>query len=505
MTIKEAEGRTGLARANIRYYEEQGFFSPARGENGYRDYSQEDIDTLLKIKLLRQLGFSLEEIHAVQKGERSLESALAQRAGSLEEESRELNQAARLCRDMRSDGVSFYTLDARRYLDRLAQTETALAGDRDPVRIFPWRRYFARTMDLGLYFTLLVLVLQLTVRFNFVRASEDMGSSFLLNLAALLVMFGAETVMLHLWGTTPGKALLGLKLLRQDGSRLGLDEAAQRTSYVVVYFGIAYGLIQSKVLLLVLGGAAMLIWACWKAYHQEPMFWEENMDQLYLEGSTRERGFWEGRRGWLRLAGYLAAWAACVGLMVGGHLLAAMPPHRGPEITAAQFVENYNRFMEFSYGAENLSYSLTEQGDFRKKPERENVVVIDIMGESPIPKASFQFTEEDGVLTEVKLVQSYESRGPISEKQTYLVVPPYEEIAAAARSFLWKSLGNDGAAELYQQLEEEKGNLFRDLGGGQIDSKMSFSGYDAFGTAALAAQAGQSQSYLVECTLRNFT
>ena len=34
MTIKEVETRTGLARANIRYYEEQGFFSAARGATG---------------------------------------------------------------------------------------------------------------------------------------------------------------------------------------------------------------------------------------------------------------------------------------------------------------------------------------------------------------------------------------------------------------------------------------------------------------------------------------
>ena len=505
MTIKEAESRAGLARANIRYYEEQGFFSPARGENGYRDYSEEDIDVLLKIKLLRQLGFSLEEIHQLQSGERSLEPALERREADLERERQELGQAARLCRDMRSDGVSFYTLDARRYLDRLAQAGEVLARDQDPVRVFPWRRYFARTMDLGLYHALIIFTLQLTTRMNFVRASESGGSRFLLSLAALLVMFGAETVMLHVWGTTPGKALLGLKLLREDGSRLGLAEAAQRTSYVVVYFGIAYGLIQSKVLLLVLGGSAMLIWACRKAYHQEPMFWEENFDQLYLDGSTRERGFWEGRRGWLRAAGYLAAWAACVGLMVGGHLLASMPPHRGSEITVEQFVENYNRYMEFSYGKGNLRYYLTEQGNFRKKPERENVVVIDLLGESPVPKASFQFTQEEGVLTEVKLVQSYESRGPITEKQTYLIGLPYEEIAVAARSFLWKPLGNDGAAELYQQLEEEKGNLFRDLGGAQIDSKMSFSGYEYFGSTALVAREGQSQSYLVECTMRSFT
>ena len=38
MTIKEVEAHTGLARANIRYYESQGLISPVRRENGYREY-----------------------------------------------------------------------------------------------------------------------------------------------------------------------------------------------------------------------------------------------------------------------------------------------------------------------------------------------------------------------------------------------------------------------------------------------------------------------------------
>ena len=42
MTSKEIESRSGVPRANIRYYEDQGFFSAARGENGYRDYSEEN-------------------------------------------------------------------------------------------------------------------------------------------------------------------------------------------------------------------------------------------------------------------------------------------------------------------------------------------------------------------------------------------------------------------------------------------------------------------------------
>ena len=55
MTIKELEERTGMPRANIRYYEEQELIFPQRLPNGYRDYSEEDANTLEKIKLLRQL------------------------------------------------------------------------------------------------------------------------------------------------------------------------------------------------------------------------------------------------------------------------------------------------------------------------------------------------------------------------------------------------------------------------------------------------------------------
>ena len=348
MTIKEAEIRTGLARANIRYYEEQGFFTPARGENGYRDYSEENIETLLKVKLLRQLGFSLEEISAIQRGERPLEPALAEREAGLERESRELDQAARLCRDMRADGVDFYTLDARRYLDRLAREEAVLERDRDPVRVFPWRRFFARDLDLIIYTTLVTVILQLTARMNFVRTG-----SLLPSLLGLFLMTGGEILMLHFWGTTPGKALLGLKILREDGTPLSLGEAAQRTLLVMAFFGGGLLLAHVPVPLCAFISLGMDIWACWQAYHEKPLFWEGS-DQIYLDGSTREAAFWDRRNGWLRIAGYLASWAACVGLIAGGHWLASTPPHRGPTLTAGEFVENYNRYMEFSHGRENL-------------------------------------------------------------------------------------------------------------------------------------------------------
>jgi len=56
MTSKEMEARSGVPRANIRYYESEGLLTPARARNGYRDYSEADLAVLEKIKLLRRLG-----------------------------------------------------------------------------------------------------------------------------------------------------------------------------------------------------------------------------------------------------------------------------------------------------------------------------------------------------------------------------------------------------------------------------------------------------------------
>ena len=62
MTIKEIEELSGMPRANIRFYEAEGLLRPDRDANGYRNYSEEDLRILQKIRLLRALHVSLEDI-----------------------------------------------------------------------------------------------------------------------------------------------------------------------------------------------------------------------------------------------------------------------------------------------------------------------------------------------------------------------------------------------------------------------------------------------------------
>ena len=82
MNIRDIELRTGLERANIRYYEKEGLLSPNRLSNGYRDYSEDDVETLLRIKLLRELEVSVAEIARLQKNETALREVMASRLES---------------------------------------------------------------------------------------------------------------------------------------------------------------------------------------------------------------------------------------------------------------------------------------------------------------------------------------------------------------------------------------------------------------------------------------
>ena len=61
MNIGSVSEKSGLPAKTIRYYEDIGLISPDRRDNGYRDYSNEDVHRLRFLQRSRSLGFSVEE------------------------------------------------------------------------------------------------------------------------------------------------------------------------------------------------------------------------------------------------------------------------------------------------------------------------------------------------------------------------------------------------------------------------------------------------------------
>ncbi len=124
MRINEVEAQVGITKKNIRFYEEQGLLSPRRSsENGYRDYGEREVAQLRQIKLLRKLGLPLEEIRQMQSGAHTVGDGMRRHLVTLERETRNLEQAMELCRELKDRDERLDALDADGLLARMEQLE----------------------------------------------------------------------------------------------------------------------------------------------------------------------------------------------------------------------------------------------------------------------------------------------------------------------------------------------------------------------------------------------
>lgn len=60
--VKEAAQLSGVSVKTLHHYDKIGLLVPAKSENGYRTYSQADLERLQVILYYKYLGFSLEKI-----------------------------------------------------------------------------------------------------------------------------------------------------------------------------------------------------------------------------------------------------------------------------------------------------------------------------------------------------------------------------------------------------------------------------------------------------------
>ncbi len=120
MTIKEVEEKTKLARSNIRFYEKERLIEPKRAENGYRDYSDDDVERLIKIAWLRTLGISVEDIRKIIMKQMPLQEAVQNRTISVQEEIVKLKKSEQICNLILQNGeLDFENLNIEAYTSNL--------------------------------------------------------------------------------------------------------------------------------------------------------------------------------------------------------------------------------------------------------------------------------------------------------------------------------------------------------------------------------------------------
>ena len=460
MTSKEMEARSGVARANIRYYEAEGLLHPNRAENGYRDYSEADLVVLEKIKLLRRLGVTIEELKALTSGGAALSAVLDRRLAELGGERETLGRVEQVCGDLRTAGETFSALEPGKYLEALdapalpsedreawwSQTRPAPLPESDalPICTSIPRRFFARAFDELLVMMLLMAAMDLTGH------NPALASGTLLGLAAQGLLLFAEPLLLHLSGTTPGKALLGLRLTGPHGQKLTYGEAFTR-HLLLLWYGLGLGI--------PIWNLVRLYQCVKRCVEGEPQPWDEEI--AYTAAEFRLR----------RGAGYLLA--AC-GVLLAAETVnsyAQLPPNRG-DLTVAEFAENFNRQAAYM-GMEFTGQQLNEHGDWEDKPfDGTAYANFSVWDAANLP---FTYTVEDGRVTAVTI------SGEAGNVDGWLDLP-VEQAVTSVTALLWAgeetpfwSFARKGQAEALSAADWE--NCFLKLPGGSVTSHVEMEGY----------------------------
>lgn len=387
MQIRELEQITKLERPTIRYYEQEGLIQPTRRENGYREYSQEDLDTLLKIKLLRQLGMSLEMIRDLQQGRESFSQALNEQIRRLETQKQLIDRAEHICIQMLDDGVSYDQLDAAYYLEILSRPalnepvfkpKPVLEFQSDIMReVHPFRRYIARMID----YSWLQIIFQVIVFYVFrIRYSYALYQilSIVTGIGGLFLAIPINALLMHKWGTTLGKWLMGISVRSCNGDTLGF-RSAMRREYQALKQGYGWGIPIYRIVRLI---------KSYRRYKQHGTNdWDYDWD--YDAEATYQRFS-------LRLFGLFVSNTIVYGIII---FLTALhmfsPKYIGNQLTIEQFATNYN------YVSSMLNRSWTTTLDSDGLMIRVHVLgdrVIHVGGE-PV---EFQYKTADGVIQSIQ-------------------------------------------------------------------------------------------------------
>lgn len=105
MKIKDVEEQLHISSHALRYYEKMGLVQPSRDENGYRNYSKEDMELLKKIRFLRDLGMPIEDIMKIISHSSEFQELLKEHIASLEIQIKSLQSIKDICDNLKNKDI----------------------------------------------------------------------------------------------------------------------------------------------------------------------------------------------------------------------------------------------------------------------------------------------------------------------------------------------------------------------------------------------------------------
>lgn len=105
MQIKEVEELLDMTSYALRYYEKMGLIHPQRDENGYRNYSNQDILNLKRIRFLRELQIPIEDIQSILNDSHNFQEVLEKHIQSLSSKIHSLEYVQSVCENLKEKDI----------------------------------------------------------------------------------------------------------------------------------------------------------------------------------------------------------------------------------------------------------------------------------------------------------------------------------------------------------------------------------------------------------------
>lgn len=441
MNITEIEVMTGLTRGNIRYYEKEGLIEVDRLENGYRDYSLENVDELRRIILLRRLQFTIDEIRRLKSGESELGDALMAKAESIGGQIAELEKARAVCSEILADRVSYSQIDAKKYLGHMNQS--VIESDTVKGSGHPWRRFLAFCLDDFFYGLLLNILIVLPL--GYIPNGNGLAFRIISLILGIALMLFIEPLLLSRFGTTLGKKIFGLCVYHESGRKLTYSESFERTFYKLkdgAGFNIPiYSLYRNYV-------------SYRECSNEQVLDWDEEAKYVVKDTS------------WKNAVGGIITVSAVFALSLSAMVAGTLPRNKG-ELTVAEFAENFNQ--------------TSKSKEFYARMDSEGkVTFIDdgntfyIGGEDNAPE--IQFETVDGNVRAVSF-ETVETDGVIADKGIYEYLILWSLLEARENIFTYADT-EDFIFDVIDKTNESASYSFRDIA---VERTVENNGYDISG------------------------
>ena len=191
MQIKQVELLVGMSQKNIRFYEKEGLLCPRReAGNGYRSYTDEDVERLRRIKLLRKLDVPLSEIAVMLEGRLTLAQGMRRHLVTLENRRKNLDTAQALCAELAKEPGLLAELDAAKRLDEMARLEETGVRFVDVNERDKKKRFRGAWLAAGI-FVVLMLVTEVFLAWALSTEPAPLGIAVLLLSIPLVFLVGA--------------------------------------------------------------------------------------------------------------------------------------------------------------------------------------------------------------------------------------------------------------------------------------------------------------------------